>query len=231
MEVKNSIVAVVLALLIHAFLAAAIVLYVEWEPGPTVSAELDLSSVELSFADEKAEIEAVAPVLPTAARHEVPKPKQEDPPPEVRPEKRLPPEPGEYRFPEPKEEVRPIETVKDFRRETLDPETQPSQPSQLSQPSSLTQARVDAPPRPKRAIKPEYPKGARRRGEQGNVTLEIEIGVDGVCVAAKVAVSCGFAELDAAAVKAALATRFVPARAGERSVASSARLTLSFRLK
>lgn len=237
MEVKNSIVAVVLALLIHAFLAAAIVLYIDYAPGPTVTAELDLSSVELSFADEKTEREAVAPALPSAERQEVPKPKQEDIPPEVQPEKRLPPEPGEYRFPEPKEEVRPIETVKDFRRETLDPGTKPSQPSQHSQPSqpsrpsSLTQARVDAPPRPKRAIKPEYPKGARQRGEQGNVTLEIEIGVDGVCVAAKVAVSCGFAELDAAAVKAALAARFVPAKMGNSPVASAARLTLSFRLK
>ena len=54
---------------------------------------------------------------------------------------------------------------------------------------------------------------------------------DGVCVAAKVAVSCGFAELDAAAVKAALAARFVPAKAGNSPVSSVARLTLSFRLK
>lgn len=225
MVVRNSIVAVILALLIHALLAVAIVLYIDYAPGPTVSAELDLSSVELSFSDEKSESEAVAPALPSAARHEVPAPKQEECPPEVRPEKRLPPEPGEYKFPEPKEERRTIETVKDERRETLDTESQPTQPS------SLAQARVDAPPRPKRAIKPEYPQGARRRGEHGNVVLEIEIGVDGVCVAARVAVSCGFPELDAAAVKAALAARFVPAKAGDIPVASAARLTLSFRLK
>ena len=60
-----------------------------------------------------------------------------------------------------------------------------------------------APPKPMRTIRPDYPRSARQRGEQGNVVLEIEIGVDGVCVAARVAVSCGFAELDAAAVKAA----------------------------
>ena len=228
MAVRNSIVAVILALLIHALLAVAIVLYIDYAPGPTVVAELDLSSVELSFSDEKSESEAVAPAMPAAERHEVVAPKQEECPPEVRPEKRLPPDPGEYKFPEPKEERRTIETVKDERRETLDTESQPSQPSQ---PSSLTQARVDAPPRPRRTIKPEYPKGARQRGEQGNVVLEIEIGADGVCVAARVAVSCGFAELDAAAVKAALAASFVPAKAGDSPVASSARLTLSFRLK
>lgn len=227
MEIKNLALAIGGALAVHALLATAMVLYVEYAPGPTVSAELDLSSVELSFSDEKSESEAVAPALPSAARHEVPAPKQEECPPEVRPEKRLPPEPGEYKFPEPKEERRTIETVKDERRETLDTESQPSQPAQ---PSSLTQARVDAPPQLRHAIKPEYPRGARQRGEQGNVVLEIEIGVDGACVAARVAVSCGFAELDAAAVKAALATHFVPAKVGDSPVVSSARLSLSFRL-
>ena len=200
----------------HALLAAAIALYADYAPGPTVSAALDLSSVELSFAEERAEEPTPVAALPSAARHETPKPKPEERPPEVRREKRLPPEPGGYEFPEPKEAPRPMETPK---------------PTEAPRPSALAQAKVDAPPRPRRAIKPEYPKGARQRGEQGNVVLEIEIGSDGVCVAARVAVSCGFAELDAAAVKAALAAHFVPAKAGECAVASSARLTLSFRLK
>ena len=216
--VKNPALAIGGALAVHAFLAAAIVLYIDYAPGPTVTAELDLSSVELSFSDEKLENPTAVATLPPAARHEVPAPKPIELPPEVRPEKALPPDPSDYKFPEPK-----VET-----------EIQPPQPSQTpqpSQPSSLSQARVDAPPRPRRAIRPEYPKGARLRGEQGNVILEIEIGADGVCVAAKVAVSCGFAELDAAAVKAALAARFVPAKAGNSPVSSVARLTLSFRLK
>lgn len=221
MEVKNPALAIGGALAVHAFLAAAIVLYIDYAPGPTVTAELDLSSVELSFSDENLENPTAVATLPPAARHEVPAPKPIELPPEVRPEKALPPDPSDYKFPEPKVETK------------IQP-SQPSQtpqPSQPSQPSSLSQARVDAPPRPRRAIRPEYPKGARQRGEQGNVILEIEIGADGVCVAAKVAVSCGFAELDAAAVKAALAARFVPAKAGNSPVSSVARLTLSFRLK
>lgn len=221
MEVKNPALAIGGALAVHAFLAAAIVLYIDYAPGPTVTAELDLSSVELSFSDEKLENLTAVATLPPAARHEVPAPKPIELPPEVRPEKALPPDPSDYKFPEPKVETK------------IQP-SQPSQtpqPSQPSQPSSLSQARVDAPPRPRRAIRPEYPKGARLRGEQGNIILEIEIGADGVCVAAKVAVSCGFAELDAAAVKAALAARFVPAKAGNSPVSSVARLTLSFRLK
>ena len=221
MEVKNLALAIGGALAVHAFLVAAIVLYIDYAPRPTVTAELDLSSVELSFSDEKLENPTTVATLPPAARHEVPAPKPIELPPEVRPEKALPPDPSDYKFPEPKVETK------------IQP-SQPSQtpqPSQPSQPSSLSQARVDAPPRPRRAIRPEYPKGARLRGEQGNVILEIEIGADGVCVAAKVAVSCGFAELDAAAVKAALAARFVPAKAGNSPVSSVARLTLSFRLK
>lgn len=218
MEVRNLALAIGGALAVHAFLAAAIVLYIDYAPGPTVTAELDLSSVELSFSDEKLENPTTVATLPPAARHEVPAPKPIELPPEVRPEKALPPDPSDYKFPEPKVETK------------IQP-PQPSQTPQPSQPSSLSQARVDAPPRPRRAIRPEYPKGARLRGEQGNVILEIEIGADGVCVAAKVAVSCGFAELDAAAVKAALAARFVPAKAGNSPVSSVARLTLSFRLK
>ena len=218
MEVKNPALAIGGALAVHAFLAAAIVLYIDSAPGPTVTAELDLSSVELSFSDEKLENPTTVATLPPAARHEVPAPKPIELPPEVRPEKALPPDPSDYKFPEPKVETK------------IQP-PQPTQTPQPSQPSSLSQARVDAPPRPRRAIRPEYPKGARLRGEQGNVILEIEIGADGVCVAAKVAVSCGFAELDAAAVKAALAARFVPAKAGNSPVSSVARLTLSFRLK
>lgn len=218
MEVKNLALAIGGALAVHAFLAAAIVLYIDYAPGPTVTAELDLSSVELSFSDEKLENPTAVATLPPASRHEVPAPKPIELPPEVRPEKALPPDPSDYKFPEPKVETK------------IQP-PQPSQTPQPSQPSSLSQARVDAPPRPRRAIRPEYPKGARLRGEQGNVILEIEIGADGVCVAAKVAVSCGFAELDAAAVKAALAARFVPAKAGNSPVSSVARLTLSFRLK
>ena len=218
MEVRNLVLAIGGALAVHAFLAAAIVLYIDYAPGPTVTAELYLSSVELSFSDEKLENPTAVATLPPAARHEVPAPKPIELPPEVRPEKALPPDPSDYKFPEPKVETK------------IQP-PQPSQTPQPSQPSSLSQARVDAPPRPRRAIRPEYPKGARLRGEQGNVILEIEIGADGVCVAAKVAVSCGFAELDAAAVKAALAARFVPAKAGNSPVSSVARLTLSFRLK
>ena len=75
MEVRNLALAIGGALAVHAFLAAAIVLYIDYAPGPTVTAELDLSSVELSFSDEKLENPTAVATLPPAARHEVPAPK------------------------------------------------------------------------------------------------------------------------------------------------------------
>ena len=200
---------------VHLLLVAGVVLYLDCAPGPTVSAELDLSSVELSFADEAAESESVAPNLPAPTPSQ-PKPPAERPP-EAQPEKPLPPDPSDYKFPEPKETPSQIPP--------------PSPPSPPSLSSHLAQARLDAPPRPKRTIRPEYPKGARQRGEQGNVVLEIEVGADGACTVATVVESSGFAELDEAALKAARAARFTPARAGDRPVDSTARLTLTFRLK
>ena len=93
------------------------------------------------------------------------------------------------------------------------------------------QARIDAPPRPKKTIRPHYPDGARRRGEQGDVVLEIRVEEDGSVGDVKVVTPSGFGELDDAAVRAVRAARFTPARSGDAAVASTARLTLTFRLK
>ena len=213
MEVRNPIVAVVLSVAIHALLAGAIALYIDFAPGPTVSAELDLSSVELSFAEKEDETAETLPSLPSPAERPQPKPKEERAP-EVKPEKPLPPDPQAYKFPEPVPEP-----------------PQLSQPSQPSPPSQLTQARIDAPPKAVRAIRPDYPRGARQRGEEGNVVVEVEIGADGRCADARVVESSGFMELDAAALKAVKAAKFAPAQSSGRPVATVARLKLSFCLK
>ena len=217
MEVRNPIVAVVLSVAIHALLAGAIALYIDFAPGPTVSAELDLSSVELSFAEKEDETAEALPSLPSPA--ERPKPKDGRAP-EVKPEKPLPPDPQAYKFPEPVPEP-----------PQLSHPSQPSQPSPPSPPSQLTQARIDAPPKAVRAIRPDYPRGARQRGEEGNVVVEVEIGADGRCADARVVESSGFMELDAAALKAAKAAKFAPAQSSGRPVATVARLKLSFCLK
>lgn len=206
--------AVVLSLLAHALLAVGLVAYLDSAPHPDVLATLDLSSVELSFAEKEEDAPPVLGAGVSAPPQDEIKPPREERPPEVRPEKPLHHEPGEIRLPEPKEHltIRPVEY------------------SAISQPAPR-QARLDAPPKPKRSIRPDYPKGARQRGEQGDVVVEIRVNAEGTVDAVKVAASSGFPELDEAAVRAARAAKFSPARSGRDPVASTARLKLQFKLK
>ena len=229
------VVALVISFLAHGLLALALVAYFEYAPEPDVLATLDLSSVELSFA-EKVEETAAAMAMPaTPPAKPLKQPKAAEPPAPV-PDKALPlpPDPTAPKFREPKEEPRKFEL--EDAKSTPAPE-QSNNPNNLNNrtiPPSLPapqQARIDAPLRPKRTIRPVYPKGARQRGEQGEVTLEIRVNAEGTVDEVKVVVSSGVPELDAAALKAAKAAKFTSAKSGRDAVASTARLKLSFKLK
>ena len=67
------------SILIHVLLAIALSAYLEYAPHPDVLATLDLSSVELSFAEKVEETAAVAPQPATVGRA-VPSPPQEERP-------------------------------------------------------------------------------------------------------------------------------------------------------
>ena len=54
---------------------------------------------------------------------------------------------------------------------------------------------------------------------------------DGVVGGVRIVASCGFAELEQAAVQAVKRARFTPARRGSANVPATARLSLTFRLK
>ena len=218
---KNASVAALASIAVHALLAAAFLSFVGNEDAaPDVLVSLDLSSVELSFAEKDDDSRTVAPMPPSPPSEPAPRPEArppETPAAELRPP--LPPDPAAPDFKPPEGDVAPMETL-------------PSQPEAAPvQPEAPRQARIDAPPRPKRTIRPNYPDGARQRGEQGEVVLEILVGVDGSVEAVKVVTTSGFGELDAAAVRAVRAARFTPAKSGGENVASSARLALKFRLR
>ena len=226
---SRTIIAVFASLLIHALLALGLIAYLEYAPRPDVLATLDLSSVELSFAEQVEETRPVVAMPPAAADNlRPPKPKVDEPPPEAKLEKPLPPDAGKIKFPEPREDAK-LKTEdakkKDERRETEDVK------AANAPPVAPRQARLDAPPKPRRNIRPDYPKGARQRGEQGDVVLEIRVNAEGKVDDVKVATSSGFAELDEAAIWAARAAKFSPARSGHDPVASTARLKLQFKLK
>ena len=213
--------AILVSVALHGVLALALILCLEFAPGPEVLASLDLSSVELSFAEQEQETTAsFTPPPASDVRPQVPRPAPERPP-EVRPDRVLPPDPSAPRLPEPEE---PKPEVEPWREQVADRPPDDPRPAPR-------QARIDAPPRPRRSIRPDYPKGARQRGEQGSVVLEIRVNEKGAVDDVSVVGSSGFAELDAAAVSAAKAARFSPARSGRDAVASVARLTLTFRLK
>ena len=205
--------AVLLSVAIHGLIAAALIAYLEYAPHPDVVATLDLSSVELSFAETVEETKPVA-AAPEILQQKV-RPSVAEKPPEVKLEKSSPPDPSAPKFPEPQEETSKL------------PNIQTSKPLQ----PAPRQARLDAPPRPKRNIRPDYPKGARQRGEQGDVILEIRVNAEGTVDDVKVATSSGFVELDEAAVRAAKAAKFSPARSGREPIASTARLKLQFKLR
>ena len=199
--------------------AVGIVAYMNYAPDPTAIATLDLSSVDLSFAEDEDETAAVSPTMPAAPEVEPPKPREEKPPEAERAEDPLPPDPAAPKLAEPEPEREQMET----------PNIPPSSPPAPA--VAPKQAKIDAPPKPHKTIKPDYPKGARQRGEQGEVILEIRVNTAGIVDRVDIVSSCGFPELNEAAVRAARAARFTPAKSGGSPVASTARLTLSFKLK
>lgn len=235
--------AILLSLLAHAVLAALLVAYSEFSSGSLELAKLDLSSVDLSFAEEEDDSAAAQPALPSAASAPVPeaKPPEPEPPPELEPPKELPPDPEAMKLPEPEEARPPMETPTEPKSEP-NPEKPPEErPKEEPRPASAAsapvvaaaprRARIDAQPRLRRTIEPDYPKGARQRGEQGDVTLEIVVSETGRVGDVKIVRSSGFRELDEAAWTAVKKARFTPAKQGARAVESVARITLTFKLK
>lgn len=203
--------ALAVSLAVHALLALAVVCWFSFRARPQAVATLDLSSVELSLAEEDVASAAPAAAVPTAsAEPRVLRPPSEElppPPAEIPAAVAVPPPPPAVELPRP-------------------PEAAPTMPAEAPR-----QARVDAPPALRRPIRPDYPRGSRLRGEEGEVVLEIRVSAAGEVEAAEVVVSSGFAALDEEAVRATRAARFKPAQAEGRAVASTARLTLTFKLK
>ena len=91
--------------------------------------------------------------------------------------------------------------------------------------------RIDAHPSLHRPIKPNYPIGARRRGEEGTVILDVTVASDGSAKAVSRVSTSGFPELDDAAERAAERARFKPGTRNGKPIESSARITIIFRLR
>lgn len=251
-------VAILASAAIHAALAALAVfgLSLSDDDGRT-NVTLDIGAVELSFAEKEKDEMPIAPMPPSpppsAAEPEPPPVSHQPPPPPLLDDDGLvatPPEVAQRPLPEaPEPEVKfdvlEVKEVPEKKAETEKkpenkPEKKPDAEKKLesnaeAMPQSAPreapkQARVDVQPRSKKKIKPVYPDGARRRGEEGDVVVEISVDERGDVADVRVVASSGFKDLDEAARKAAKSAKFIPARHGTRPVASVGRLTISFKL-
>ncbi|MEI6246990.1 MAG: TonB family protein [Verrucomicrobiota bacterium] len=92
-------------------------------------------------------------------------------------------------------------------------------------------APIFVPPQFRVRTEPAYPERARRAGVEGRVTVRLHLSASGEVLTAQIAVSSGSASLDAAALQAAQASRFTPARIGEGFIPSDASATYRFELK
>ncbi|HXF67131.1 MAG TPA: energy transducer TonB, partial [Burkholderiales bacterium] len=78
---------------------------------------------------------------------------------------------------------------------------------------------------------PRYPLAARRAGEQGTVLLRVLVARDGQPARVELERSSGSRHLDAAALEAVKAWRFIPARRGTEPLESWVLVPIVFRLE
>lgn len=203
---------------VHAALIAVLLLFLEYSPSPVPdeSPVLELAPVEVSFSE-----------IEETTAEEVPLPEES---PSTSP---APPEMEEtvsQSFHH--ETVLPLPPVGDIEiPEPPEGRAAMPSPTPVETRPAPQQAHIDAPPSLVESIRPKYPNASRRRGHHGSVVLEIDVSDTGAVVGAKVVKSSGHAELDAAAVKAAMAAVLTPAKSNGKPVSSRARITIDFKLK
>lgn len=76
-----------------------------------------------------------------------------------------------------------------------------------------------------------YPESARQKGEEGKVTVHVEIGEEGKVKEVTLVQSSGFKDLDHAALDALKGTLFKPAQANGKNISSQQTLAIRFSLE
>ena len=114
----------------------------------------------------------------------------------------------------------------EMREGPLQPETDGACSGDSSAPP-----RVMTAPSSRGDIRPAYPRSARRRGEEGDVTLDVTVAANGSVESVVVVDGCRSPDLEHAAVDAARRALFDPATVDGTNASAVVRLTLSFRLR
>ena len=212
----RAVAAIFASVAVHSALIAALLVLFGHSPAHDDGPVLELSAVEVSFSERE---EATAEEIPqrenVSAVEPEPHEPEETPAHGFRHETPLlVPPVGDVEIPLPPESREPMPA-----------------PTPVDTRPAPRQARIDAPPRPVKSLRPKYPAASRRRGEQGEVKLEIDVSGKGAVVDAKVAESSGYPALDKAAVEAVMSADFEPAKSDGRPVPSRAIISIHFRLK
>lgn len=97
--------------------------------------------------------------------------------------------------------------------------------------SNENRAKTISAPHPLGRIVPSYPRRARRKGHEGDVSLELVVSESGAIESAAVVASSGHGELDAAALDAVKRASFAPATEDGAAVRGKVRLKFGFRLQ
>ena len=108
------------------------------------------------------------------------------------------------------------------------PKPQISAPDQIA--SLIEEKGVTSEAQTFKAASPVYPRISQRRGEEGTVTLSIEVLANGQTGNISVTQSSGYRRLDEAALKAAHKTTYTPAKQFGRAIDSMIELPFEFRL-
>lgn len=223
--------ALALSLTVHGFVAVEAVKCHRPPPdAKTFAPELELSLIEFSVSTKDQDLAPQPDMSPASSASDAPSASPPDPPrlAPPSPEGLFPPsppfEPAEAELPQEELRLDPPPTSGSSAASANEDQAAQSAPAPI-------QARIDAPPKPLHAIRPTYPREARERRQEGDVTLVIVISAEGKVEAVEIGQSSGVDCLDRAALTAARAASFTPAKADGKPTGSVARLTLSFRLK
>lgn len=227
------VIAVSVSLAVHALIAIALVVGVDFLPASAGGDLEGVAEVELAL-DVRSEAESAAEprrsefapddgleaLTETVFAEAVPPPMSApSPSAEVTPPVAV--DPPEYASVSPPTEVEVMETPAKTPSKT--PSAQPEPPTK--------RVRHEVEAKARKPIAAVYPRGALERKEQGNVELEFVVSRSGRVGDVRIVTSSGYSDLDKAAIKAVSTAQFVPAQADGVAVESIARLTLTFKLK
>ncbi len=116
-------------------------------------------------------------------------------------------------------------------------ETTPPPPAPIAEaapaaaaPEPVASAASDRPvPLPEQSPAPTYPPAALRRGESGTVVVQVDVGIDGSPLDARVIERSGSRELDRAALDAVRGWRFQPAMSNGQPMQGSLEIPFDFK--